>query len=146
MNSTDLVTDFTPWKCSRNTVYLKFYIGFVYQILEKDTGKSYIGYKKFWKKVTKQPLKGRKNKRHSKVESDWRTYNSSSNKSGKLLQKKIKDNPENYTKTILRLCKSATELKVWEAKYQIDYYTTGRWNELFNEYIGFRLRIRHGGD
>jgi len=141
MNSTDLVTDFTPWKCSRNTVYLKFYIGFVYQILEKDTGKSYIGYKKFWKKVTKQPLKGRKNKRHSKVESDWRTYNSSS----KLLQEKIKDNPENYTKTILRLCKSVTELKMWETYLISKYYIEGRWTEIFNECVNIRLRIRKEG-
>ena len=136
----DSITDSTPWKFRDEPIVINIenFVGFVYQILEKDTGKSYIGYKKFWKKVTKQPLKGRKNKRHSKVESDWRTYNSSCEK----LAKKIEENPENYEKVIIRLCSSVSEMKAYEAYIQLEYYINGRWDELYNEMIHLRVRLR----
>ena len=114
------------------------FTGFVYEILEKDTGKKYIGIKRFWKTVKKPPLKGKKNKRHVRVESDWRTYNSSNME----LAGKIEENPENYERIILRLCESVSELKAYEAWYQLEYYVSGRWNELYNEVINLRLRIR----
>ncbi len=50
------------------------YIGFVYLITNLTNGKKYIGKKLAKFKVTKKPLKGKKNKRRSTKESDWRTY------------------------------------------------------------------------
>ena len=46
------------------------YYGFIYEITCKKTGRSYIGRKYFTKAKTLQPLKGRVNKRRSRVESD----------------------------------------------------------------------------
>jgi len=54
------------------------YFGFVYTITNTETGRTYIGQKQLHFKVKKPPLKGRKNKRHSTKESDWRTYTGSS--------------------------------------------------------------------
>ena len=48
------------------------YIGFVYIITNKTTGQKYIGKKLAQFKRTKPPLKGKKLKRRSTVESDWR--------------------------------------------------------------------------
>ena len=107
------------------------FVGFVYEINEISTGMKYVGIKKLWKK--------KRNKRREKVQSDWRTYNSSCTK----LAEKIEENPENYEKTILKLCKTRTEMKLLEAKIVMDYYFDGRWNEILNEMVHLRLRLRH---
>ena len=48
--------------------------GFVYLITNTTNNKKYVGKKLAKFKKTRPPLKGRKNKRRSKVESDWRDY------------------------------------------------------------------------
>ena len=53
--------------------------GFIYVITNTVNGKRYIG-KKQMKSVKKlKPLKGKKNKRHFDIETDWKEYMSSSN-------------------------------------------------------------------
>src|SRR6056297_2760390 len=86
-------------------------VGFVYQVFEEDTGKLYYGIKKFKKKIRRKPLKGKKRVRIDYVESDWRTYKTSS----PLMQQKLTDNPENYYCTIEEVCTSVTEMKAYEA-------------------------------
>ena len=49
-------------------------VGFVYLITNTKSNKKYIGKKLAQFKKTRPPLKGRKNKRRSTVESDWRDY------------------------------------------------------------------------
>jgi len=102
----------------------KKYVGFVYQVTELKTGKKYIGIKKFW------TPKGK--------ETNWRKYNTSS---GKLKDCDL-NNKRKYRKEITHLCESVTEMKTTEAYLQLQYYMTGRWNEIFNEVINIRLRIR----
>jgi len=114
------------------------FIGFVYEIYELDTGKRYIGIKKFFKTIKRKPLKGKKNRRISIIESDWKTYNTSS----KIMQDKLKNNPQNYTKEILICCESLTDMKVWETLLQLNYYVIGEWDLLYNEMVNIRLRIR----
>jgi hypothetical protein len=113
-------------------------VGFVYQITELDTGMKYIGIKRFWKTIKSAPLKGKKNKRHKLVESDWKTYNTSS----PIMQEKLLKNPTNYEKKILKLCNSIVDLKATEAYIQLHYYINGSWRMLYNEVINLRLRIR----
>jgi len=48
--------------------------GFVYLITNTTNGKRYVGKKLAKFKKTRPPLKGRINKRRSKVESDWKDY------------------------------------------------------------------------
>ena len=118
--------------------YYGDYVGFVYEIYEISTGMKYVGIKKFWKKVKYKPLKGKKNKRHRIIESDWKTYCTSNKK----LQEKMKNNPKDYHKTILKCCDSVTRMKAYEAYIQLNYYFRGDWDELYNEMINLRLRIR----
>ena len=54
------------------------YVGFVYEITNTQTGRKYIGKKLVEFKKSRPPLKGRKNRRRYKVESDWREYYGSS--------------------------------------------------------------------
>jgi hypothetical protein len=53
------------------------WFGFIYRIIEKSTGKEYIGKKQFHSKKRKI-VKGKKNRKVIISESNWRTYRSSS--------------------------------------------------------------------
>ena len=64
--------EYLGWIDSKNKKFEeapKEYIGFVYEITDKETNMKYIGKKKFWSRVTRPPLKGKKNKRRSIKES-----------------------------------------------------------------------------
>ena len=90
------------------------YVGFVYSITNIQTGKSYIGKKLLKFSRTKQ-VKGKKKK--IKVDSDWKTYYSSSEA---LKQDVELLGLENFQREILRLCSSKAECNYWELKYQIE--------------------------
>jgi hypothetical protein len=53
-------------------------VGFVYEITNTINGRMYIGKKLAKFKRSKAPLKGRRNRRRYKVESDWQEYYGSS--------------------------------------------------------------------
>jgi len=118
-------------------VDIEKYVGFVYKIVELDTGMEYVGIKKFQKRIRRKPLKGQKRVRICFVESDWKTYTSSS----RHVKEKIKSNPDNFLKEIIFLAKTVTEMKAFEAWYQLDKYMKGEWNSVYNEMINLRLRI-----
>jgi hypothetical protein len=112
------------------------YIGFVYLITNITNNKKYIGKKlsKFIK--SKPPLKGKKNRRRSLVESDWREYWGSSEK----LQEDIKNLGENnFTREIIYFCRSRAELSYLEAKEQFDrrvLETDDYYNGIINVRVG----------
>ena len=82
--------------------------GMVYLITHTPTGKKYVG-KKFFTKAKTRQVKGKK--KRSRVASDWLTYWGSN----KELQEEVKKNgEEQYTREILHLCKSRSELSYWE--------------------------------
>ena len=102
-------------------------VGFVYEITNTTNGRKYIGKKLARFKRSRPPLKGRKNKRRYKVDSDWKDYYGSSddltidvNKLGK----------SKFTREILFYCRSKAELSYIEAREQFarkvlesdDYY------------------------
>lgn len=96
---------------------LEGYIGFVYLITNLTTGQKYIGKKLAQFRKTRPPLKGKRLKRRSIVESDWRDYWGSSER----LQADIEAlGPENFTREILYLCKSKAEMSYLEAREQFE--------------------------
>ena len=112
------------------------YIGFVYLITNLTNNKKYIGKKLSQFKVTKKPLKGKKNKRRSTKESDWRTYWGSSDKLNEDVEQL---GPENFTREILFYCTSRGELSYLEAKEQFDrrvLETDDYYNGIINVRIG----------
>ena len=112
------------------------YIGFVYLITNLTNGKKYIGKKLAKFKVTKNPLKGKKNKRRSTKESDWRTYWGSSDHLNADVEQL---GPENFTREILYYCTSRGELSYLEAKEQFDrkvLETEEYYNGIINVRVG----------
>jgi len=110
--------------------------GFIYKITNLANNKSYIG-KKQMKSVKKMPpLKGRKNKRHKEVETDWRTYTGSSNELNADIEKYGK---ENFKFDILQFCNSKWELAYYESKiqFQLDVLVSENYyNGIINCRIG----------
>jgi hypothetical protein len=112
------------------------YIGFVYIITNITTGQMYIGKKLAQFKRTKPPLKGKKLKRRSTVESDWREYYGSSDRLNADVQAL---GPENFTREILYLCKSKAELSYLEAREQFErrvLETDDYYNGIINVRVG----------
>ena len=98
-----------------NTDDIGEYYGFVYRITNTTNGHDYIGRKFFHTIKKRPPLKGKKNKRHSKVETDWKTYWGSSER----LQADIDTHgKEKFTREIIRLCNTRVETNYCEAYYQ----------------------------
>ena len=91
--------------------------GFIYLITNLTNNKKYIGCKMLQKVIKRKPLKGKKNKRHETVESDWKTYTSSSNELNKDIELLGK---ENFKFEIIDFAYSKSHLKYLEAKYQFD--------------------------
>ena len=121
----DKVVDELPADCE----------GFVYIITNQTDGLKYIGKKLARFKVTKPPLKGKKNKRRSTKESDWRTYWGSSDHLNADVEQL---GPENFTREILYYCTSRGELSYLEAKEQFDREVL-KTDEYYNGIINVRV-------
>ena len=90
-------------------------VGFVYQITNITNGRMYIGKKLAKFKRSRRPLKGRKNKRRYKVDSDWQDYYGSSDELAIDIKKLGK---EHFKREILFYCYSKAELSYIEAREQ----------------------------
>jgi hypothetical protein len=112
-------------------------VGFVYQITNAINGRMYIGKKLAKFKRSRAPLKGRRNKRRYKVESDWQDYYGSSDD----LTIDIKRlGAENFKREILFYCKSKSELSYVEAREQFARKVLES-----NQYYNGHIRVRvHG--
>jgi len=112
-------------------------IGFVYLITNNRSGQKYIGKKLAQFKRTKPPLKGKKLKRRSTVESDWREYFGSSDR----LNADVHElGPENFTREILYFCKSKAEMSYLEAREQFERRVLET-----DEYYNGIINVRVGG-
>ena len=110
--------------------------GFVYLITNLTNEQKYVGKKLARFKVTKPPLKGRKNKRRSTKESDWRTYFGSSDH----LNADVKELGEDkFAREILYYCQSRGMLSYLEAKEQFDRKVL-----LTDEYYNGIINVRVG--
>lgn len=115
------------------------YVGFVYLITERDTGKKYIGKKFFWSKRRLPPLKGKSRKRTVVKESDWKDYYGSSEHLKTLVEKKGGDV---YYREILHLCETKGECSYLEAKEQFLRDVLLR-EDYYNEFIGCKIHSKH---
>ena len=118
------------------------YVGFVYEIYDTEAKMKYIGKKKFWSKVTRPPLKGKKNKRRSVKESDWKSYHGSSEELKALVEN---NEAHRFERRILRLCRSLGEMTYYEMKEQIDRDVLLKPDEYYNAFVGGKIHRRHLG-
>lgn len=112
-------------------------VGFVYIITNTTNDRQYIGKKLAKFSRTKPPLKGKKNRRRTKVESDWRDYYGSSDELNKDIGTLGKDN---FKREILFYCYSKSELSYIEAREQFNYKVLES-----DKYYNGHIRVRvHG--
>jgi hypothetical protein len=108
---------------------------FVYIIYNKTNGRKYVGKKLTQFKVTKPPLKGKKNKRRSKVESDWRDYWGSNDH---LKADVVALGEENFVREVLHWCPSRGVASYLEAKIQFERKVLET-DEYYNGIINVRV-------
>ena len=112
-------------------------VGFVYQITNTTNGRMYIGKKLAKFKRSRKPLKGRKNKRRYKIDSDWQDYYGSSDELTIDIKKLGK---ENFKREILFYCNSKAEMSYVEAREQFARKVLES-----NDYYNGHIRVRvHG--
>lgn len=110
---------------------------FVYLITNKTNNMKYVGKKLTKFKVTKKPLKGKVNKRRSKVESDWRDYWGSSDR---LKEDVAALGAENFIREILHLCPTRGIAGYLEAREQFERRVLET-----DEYYNGIINVRIGG-
>ena len=110
---------------------------FVYLITNLTNNRKYVGKKLAQFKKTRPPLKGKKNKRRSTVESDWREYWGSSDN---LLEDVALLGPNNFTREILYYCPSRGVASYLEAREQFERRVLET-----DEYYNGIINVRVGG-
>jgi hypothetical protein len=116
------------------------YVGFIYRLVSKETGRKYIGKKNFWgTKISQKKNKktGKVKKTRTKVPSDWQDYYSSNDE---IKAEAAAGKP--FEREILRLCKSKAEMTYWETKLQFQYDVLLD-ESYYNGWIMCRVRRAH---
>ena len=110
---------------------------FVYLITNLITHQKYVGKKLAKFKTTKNPLKGRKNKRRGTKESDWRTYWGSS---AHLVDDVLRLGEHRFTREIIHYCPSRGVASYLEAQEQFERKVLET-----DEYYNGIINVRIGG-
>ena len=112
-------------------------VGFTYIIINNLTKQRYIGKKLFHFNRTFQ-VKGKKKKR--KVDSDWKTYYGSN----KVLNDDVlRLGGDNFTRKILKLCKSKSELSYWETYYIFTTHALDPKSLFYNQWVSCRINKKN---
>lgn len=127
------MTDLGHWVC--NTEIPNDAYGFIYCITNTVYQRRYIGKKQILTKLKLKPLKGKTKRRSKVLETDWKTYTSSSVELNNDIQTLGKDK---FTFEILRFCCSKSELAYYEAKEQFDREVLLR-DDYYNGIINLRI-------
>lgn len=111
-------------------------VGFVYEIENTATGKLYIG-KKIFMSAKKKVVAGKTKK--FKVESDWKKYYGSN---ANIKQDALTMGKEKFTRRILRLCGSKSEMSYYEMKeiFERDALIQKHY---YNDWVSCRINRRN---
>jgi hypothetical protein len=110
---------------------------FVYLITNLTNDRKYVGKKLAKFKVTKPPLKGKKNKRRSTKESDWKDYWGSSDH---LNADVAELGTDKFTREIIHMCPSRGVASYLEAREQFERRVLET-----DEYYNGIINVRVGG-
>jgi hypothetical protein len=110
--------------------------GFVYVIMNKVTGRRYVG-KKFFTKAGYRTVKGKRKK--IRLASDWESYYGSNKV---LLEDVEKLGVDQFERYIIRLCKNKSECTYYETHFifQFEALLSDRW---YNEWVACKVSKRN---
>ena len=112
------------------------HVGYIYLIENLTNNRKYVGKKLFTSSRTKVV---KKKKKKVRVESDWKKYYGSN---VELIADVDKLGPQNFRRTILRLCKTKGECNYFEAKEQFSLDVL-RSEEYYNTWIMVKVHKSH---
>lgn len=115
------------WQLSEGLEFNPQAYGFIYEITNLANNRKYIGKKQCVRRIKRKPLKGKKRNRIDSIESDWKSYTSSSKELNEDIRKIGKSS---FIFVIIEWCNSKFELGYKEIKLQLandvllreDYY------------------------
>ena len=110
----------------------KDFVGFVYLLLDYETGKKYLGKKFFW---SYRKIPGKRNR--VKKESDWRNYYSSCEEIKELVKS---GNKNRFHRFILSLHSLERDVNYAEVKAQFEFGVLERPDVWYNESINGKWR------
>jgi hypothetical protein len=113
------------------------YYGFVYNITNLLSNKQYIG-KKFFYSQKQRQVKGKKKK--YKAESDWKDYYGSNDELRSDIELHGKDN---FSRTILYLCKTKGECSYYEAMQQFQENVLFHPELYYNSWVMCKVHRKH---
>ena len=111
--------------------------GFVYIITHIESGRRYLGQKRFYTQKTKTTkTQGKIKKTKVRAESNWQSYYGSSTD---LLADVKQFGAAAFTREIIRFCSSISDLNYYEAKYQfqLEVLESDLW---YNKWISIKTR------
>lgn len=114
------------------------YAGFVYEIHDTLNQKYYIGKKLLWTTRKLPPLKGKQNKRHKRVETDWQTYWGSSDA---LNRERLQIGNQHFKRKILRWCDNRNQMSYYETRLHFEREVLLK-DEYYNGIISCRITQR----
>jgi hypothetical protein len=114
-------------------------VGFVYLLTDLVNGMKYVGKKKFWRKITKPPLKGKTRKRKEIKESDWQTYYGSSETTKQLVEE---HGGGRFKREILHICYGLGAMSYMELVEQVQREVLFR-DDYYNGIIQVRIHRSH---
>ena len=114
------------------------YAGFVYEIHDTLNQKYYIGKKLLWTTRKLPPLKGKQNKRHKRVETDWQTYWGSSDA---LNRERLQIGNQHFKRKILRWCDNRNQMSYYETRLHFEREVLLK-DEYYNGIISCRISSR----
>ena len=120
------------------TVAPEEYAGFVYEIHDTLNQKYYIGKKLLWTTRKLPPLKGKQNKRHKRVETDWQTYWGSSDA---LNRERLQIGNQHFKRKILRWCDNKNQMSYYETRLHFEREVLLK-DEYYNGIISCRITSR----
>jgi hypothetical protein len=112
-------------------------VGFVYRIINLNTGREYIG-KKLFTSARRKVVKGKRKK--LRVESDWREYYGSNKE---LLHDVVTYGHDAFKREILRLCTTRGQCSYFEAKLQFEHGVLENPEKFYNTWIMCRIHQKH---